>query len=249
MEKISAIIITKDEEADLRQCLESIKYVDDIVVVDSGSTDNTLGIAKDYTSSLFVREFDDFSAQKNFAISKCKNNWVLSLDADEVVSPALGQRLKDFVPGEEAGYNLKRETYIFGKLMKHGGHDNDTPLRLFDKRKGAFVQTIHEFVKMEGKTSLLSEPIIHYSTKNINEYMDKLNLYTDSEARFLKEEKAVFFYTKMIFLPVVRFIQRYILQKGFMDGEEGFIFYALSGFYIYLKWFKYNELLKVDRRI
>ncbi len=241
MEKVSVIVITKDEELSLKECLESVKDFDEIIVVDSGSSDKTVDIAKEYTTKVFNREFDDFSSQKNFAIAQCKNNWVLSLDADEVVSKEFKDRIRKIKLNDKAGYRIKRDTYIFGKLLKYGGHCNDMPLRLFNKRKGDFLQPIHEFVKISEPTGLIYEPILHYSSHDLNEYIKKLNLYTDLEVKFLLERNCRFYYARMLLYPVLKFIQRYLLQRGFLDGFEGLAFYILSGFYEFVKWIKYRE--------
>jgi glycosyltransferase involved in cell wall biosynthesis len=246
MEKISVIIITLNEEKNLGKCLESIKSFDEIVVADSGSTDRTLDMARQYTDKIFHRNFDNFSSQRNFAISKCKNNWVLSLDADEAVSPGLREKLEKFTPDTEAGYRIKRNTFLFGRLMNFGGHDKDVPLRFFDKRTAEFVQPIHEFVKVDGKIGFMEEPIMHYSSRSIDEYMKKLLLYTQIEARFMREKGIEFAFLKAFFYPVIKFFQRYILQSGFKDGMEGFIFYCLSGFYDFVKWIRLWELTKKE---
>lgn len=245
MEKVSVVIITKDEEDNLIYCLESVKDFDEIIVVDSGSCDKTIEIAKKYTPKVFIRNFDNFSLQKNFAISKCKNDWVLSIDADEVVSQELKERIRRFKPEGKAGYRIRRNTCIFGRFLKYGGHSNDTPLRLFDRTKASFIQPIHEFVKVIGPVGSIDEPILHYSARNLNEYFKKLNLYTDLEVVYLREKKLKFYYLNIFLYPVMRFIQRYLLQRGFLDGVEGFIFYALSGFYDFIRWAKYWQYIKI----
>ena len=174
MEKFSIIIITKDEEKSLRRCLDSVRGLGEIVIVDSGSRDKTQEIAREYTDKVFSREFDDFSSQKNFAISRCSNDWVLSLDADEALSEGLKSRLMAIQPEAKAGYRIRRETYIFKRLMKHGGHGQDMPLRFFNRQKGEFVQPIHEFFKPKGETGIIEEPIIHYSSEDLDEYVDSL---------------------------------------------------------------------------
>lgn len=247
MEKISVIIITKNEEKRIRSCLESVKGLGEIVIVDSGSADKTLPIAREYTDRIFNREFDDFSSQKNFAMSKCMNDWILSLDADEEVSKELKERLLSLEPKGKVGYRIKRQTYIFNRLMRYGGHSKDAPLRFFNRKKGRFIQPIHEFFKAEGSVGFIKEPIIHYSTEDLNEYVKKLNCYTDLEVKFLSEQNADFSFTSFLLKPIIRFFQRYLLQRGFLDGQEGFIFYVLSGVYDFLKWIKYWEKLKRNK--
>ncbi|MDP2923634.1 MAG: glycosyltransferase family 2 protein [Candidatus Omnitrophota bacterium] len=244
MNKISVILITKDEECRIRQALQSVQWLDEIILVDSASQDKTIQIAKEFTDKIYFREFDDFSSQKNFAISKCSNDWVLSLDADEEVSEQLKERIKSLDLSSKAGYRIRRQTYIFKRLMKYGGHSKDFPLRVFDKNKGCFVQPIHEFVEIPGKIGLIDAPIIHYSSENLHEYSQKLNAYTDLEVKFLLQNNTKFSYTKIILIPILRFFQRYLLQRGFLDKMEGFIFYTMSGFYEFLKWSKYWQKVR-----
>jgi len=244
MEKISVVIITKNEEKAIRRCLDSIKDFDEIVIADSGSSDDTLKIAAEYTEKTFIRDFDDFSSQKNFALSKCRNEWVLSLDADEVVSDELKNRIGSLTPNQEAGFRIRRQTYIFKKLMKHGGHSKDLPLRLINKNRGRFVQPIHEFFKVEGEVGLIEEPLMHYSSEDLGEYFHKFNLYTDLEADFMQSQGVKFSLWSLVLKPPLRFFQRYWLQKGFLDKLEGFLFYTLSGFNEFVKWVKYWERLR-----
>jgi glycosyltransferase involved in cell wall biosynthesis len=244
---ISVVIITLNAEKGMERALSSVQWADEIVVVDSGSTDKTLEIARRYTDNIFYRKFDDFSLQKNFAISKCSNEWVMSLDADEIVSAGLEKRLKGFMLEDKVGYRIRRETYIFGRLMEYGGHDKDMPIRFFNKQKAMFIQPIHEFVQVNGEIGLIEEPIMHYSSASIEDYMRKLFLYTAIEAKFMLEKGIVFSCFKAFFYPVIKFFQRYILQSGFKDGTEGFVFYFLSGFYDFVKWVRLWELTKKER--
>ncbi len=238
MNKISVIIIAKNEETDIRECLESVNGFDEIVLIDSGSTDKTVQIAGLYTDKIYKRDFDDFSSQKNFGVSKAKNDWILSLDADERLSPKLSEELLSVPLEKMAGYRIKRSTYIFGKLMRYGGHQKDFPLRLFDRRRGSFVQPIHEYVKTEGEVGLIHQPLLHYSSRNLKEYFEKLMLYTGMEARYASDKAALSVYARMIVCPLVRFTQRYILELGFLDGPKGLLFYLLSSFYELSRWFK-----------
>jgi glycosyltransferase involved in cell wall biosynthesis len=244
---ISVVIITLNAEKGMERALSSVQWADEIVVVDSGSTDKTLEIARRYTDNIFYRKFDDFSLQKNFAISKCSNEWVMSLDADEIVSAGLEKRLKGFMLEDKVGYRIRRETYIFGRLMEYGGHDKDMPIRFFNRQKAMFIQPIHEFVQANGEIGLIEEPIMHYSSESIEDYMRKFFLYTSIEAKFMLEKGIGFSCFKAFFYPVIKFFQRYILQSGFKDSTEGFVFYCLSGFYDFVKWIRLWELTKKEQ--
>ena len=239
------MIITKNEAQHIRRCLESVEWAKEIVIVDAFSTDETIAIGRDFTDKIFQNHFQDFSSQKNFALSKCRYNWVLSLDADEVLSPELKEKIKSLDPDGLSGYRIRRQTYIFGRLFKYGGHAHDMPLRLFDKSKEAyFYQPIHESLKISGAIGFIEEPILHYSSSNLDEYMRKLNLYTELDAKFLLEKKVRFSYFKMICKPIAKFFQRYIVQRGYLDGYEGLIFYLMSGFDEFIKWSKYWQYIK-----
>ena len=237
--KFSAAIITYNEESNIERCLKAIQWIDEIVIVDACSSDKTVELCKKYTDKIYFNEFKDFSAQKNFALSKCSHDWVLFIDADEEVSGELKEKLRSLDVGSKAGYKVRRKTFMFKRLMKYGGHSLDAPLRIFDKNRGKFIQPIHEFFKIEGPVGFISEPIMHYSCADIKEHVEKINFYTDLEVHFLSERKVNFCFIKFIFVPVARFLQRYILQRGFLDGREGFIFYVKSGVYDFVKWFKY----------
>lgn len=247
MNKVSVIIITRNEEDRLQRCLEAVKGFDEVVVIDSESTDKTADIARRYTDRVFTRKFDDFSSQKNFGLSKCRNDWALSIDADELVTEKLKHAIADADLSVNSGFRIKRVTYIFGRLLRYGGHGRDFPLRLFDKNKGGFVQPIHEFADISGKIGIIKEPLAHYSSGDLDEYMKKLNFYTDLEADLLVSGKASFSYARLCLRPVLRFLQRYVLQAGFLDGGEGFAFYSLSGLYDFVKQVKFWEKIKGKR--
>lgn len=241
---ISVVIIVFNEQDRLGGCLDSVDWADEVIVVDSGSTDNTIEIAESKGAKVFYREFDDFSSQKNFAVNKASGEWILSLDADERISDGLSHEIKAAIERSgHDGYLIPRKNIIFGREMRYGGHQRDQHLRLFRKDKGRFVSPIHEKVEIKGIVGVLKEPIFHYSTPNKKEYMEKLKLYTDLEAKFFVSsgKKVPWYY---IFLkPAVTFIRRYFLMRGFLDGKEGFDFYVLSAYYDILKYRKYFELV------
>jgi len=245
MAKLSALIITLNEQDNIEECIKSIRWADEIIVVDSGSKDSTVAIARKFTSKVYINEFKDFSSQKNFCLSKAACEWVLFLDADERITEDLRLKIQGVIKYDEGpdSYYIKRSTYIFGRLFKHGGHDKDYQLRLFKKRKGHFYQPVHEKVELSGgRAGYIDEPMLHYSSSNISQYVGKLNLYTDLESAYMagrqKRISAVGIFTK----PMLRFIQKYIVQLGFMDGPEGFIFYTFSSYYDFVRCAKLWEI-------
>ena len=182
--KLTSILITKNEEANIKRCLASIKDIsDEIIIVDSGSTDKTLQIAKSFNAKIINKGFDNFASQRNFALSKAENDWVLSLDADEEISQELREEISKAIEAEEFdGYLIPRKNIIFGKEIKHTRWSPDKHIWLFKKSKSKFINSIHEEVAVDGHVGELKNPKIHYSHKNIHEFIKKINLYTDLEA-------------------------------------------------------------------
>ena len=245
--KISAVIITKNEEDNIKDCLDSLGFADEIIVVDAESTDKTVAVAKRLSAKIFVRKWDNFANQKNFGISKAKNKWILSIDADERVSKELRREIS-FLKFDKDGYLMPVKNYFLGKWLKHGGQYPDYHLRLFNRSKGKFesrVKQVHEGVFLKnGSTAKLKSDIIHYSYKNIAGYFEKFNNYTylDARGRFENGVKPSFY---GIFLrPLFRFIKWYKLKLGFLDGVQGLVFHALSAFYVFVSEVKLLEMNK-----
>lgn len=250
MPRISALIITHNEAKKIKACLESISWADEIIVVDAESTDETVGICKEYTNKVYLNPFKDFSGQKNFALSKAAFEWALFIDADEIVTPSLKKRIMSALKADTGldGYFIRRSNYIFNKELRYGGHDKDFQLRLFKKEGAKFYQPIHEKVYIESKnTGYIEEPLLHYSTRNIDDYVRKLNLYTDLECEYMVSTDDKVSQARIFTVPFLRFIKRYIIQQGFLDGIEGFMFYLLSAFYDFLKYAKYFQRRKTGR--
>ena len=244
MKNISIAIIVKNEEGVIRQCLETVKWADEIIIVDAFSSDKTVRICKEYTDKIFLREFVDFSAQKNFALSKASNEWVLFVDADEKITPLLKDEISLLPPALKAGYYVPRKNIIFGRHFKYGGHQDDMQLRLFKKSVSHFENPIHEKVVVAGEVGRLHNYIEHYSTRNLSEYAEKLNLYTNLEAKFMRTQGRAIKKQDFIIKPAGQFLLRYIFKGGYKDGLEGLIFYSLSSYYTFIKYAKCWELSK-----
>lgn len=245
MGKISVMIITKNEETRIENALKSAQWADEIVVVDSFSTDKTIEIAKKFTDHIYKRTFDDFSSQKNFALSKCSNDWVFSLDSDECISPELRESISAIINSSSAdsAYKAKRINKIFGKDLRHAA-GNDYPLRLFRKEKAHFMQPIHEVLDINGTIGILSGDLTHISTPDVRSEFDKTERYTEHEARWLLERNIRPSLLKLYLYPVGTFINIYILKKGFLDGYAGFLFSLVSARYSFIKYFKARRLFK-----
>lgn len=184
---ISACIITLNEEDKIEACLKSLSFTDEIIIVDSGSTDKTLEIAEKYRARVYIREFDNYVNQKNYCLSLAKNDWILSLDADEVVPIALKKEILSMSSAfleEYDGFSVPRLTYYLGKWIYHGGWYPNRQVRLFRKTRGKFSGLlVHEKVLLDGKTGSLQRPLHHYSYKNISDHLKYIDRYSSLAAK------------------------------------------------------------------
>lgn len=245
--KISAVVITKNESRRIKSCLESISFCDEIIVVDSGSKDDTQTIAKTFTPHVLTRPFDNFSAQKNYAIDQASHPWILSIDADERISDNLRdeiQRLQHAPTSAYQAYKLPRLNTILGKPLHYGASRNDQPIRLFRKEGIRFQGIIHESLNLEDPVGSLQHPLLHFSTETLSAYVQKLNHYTRLEAQLLHDRGDHFQYRTIVFKPFLRFMQRFVLQQGWRDGRTGLVFALLSGFYEFVR---YAKLWEIER--
>jgi len=242
---ISAVIITKNEAKNISRCLDSLSWVDEIIIVDSGSTDETINISASYKCKIIKTAWLGFGETKNLGVSSALNDWILSIDADEIVSENLSKKIRKIIKSSKFdGYKIRRVSYYLGKPMRYGSWRNDYPLRLFNKKKGKFnKKKVHESVQVNSKkTSLLEEEIIHYSINSIKDHISKINLYTDLNVVEKKPFKK--FYTSILFAllsGLVKFLRDYILKVGFLDGKRGFILALISSFGNTIKYLKIWE--------
>lgn len=245
-DKISVCIITKNEEANLPDCLSSVAWADEKVVVDSGSTDGTVEIAERFGCLVKHQEFLGHVKQKDLAVKTASNAWVLCLDADERLEEGAEQEIRNCLAASKdraaAGYYLPRRTYYLGAWINHSGWWPEYRLRLFDRERGGWTGIDpHDRVEVEGETGRLKKGIIHYNYKNITHHMEKVNAYTTimSDRRFEARKGASLF--KMVFNPFGRFMRMYLLQRGFLDGRRGFVIAVIGAFYVFLKYAKLWE--------
>ncbi|MDD3089512.1 MAG: methyltransferase domain-containing protein [Candidatus Omnitrophica bacterium] len=245
MVKVSVVLITRNEESRVRNALGSVRWADEIIVVDSGSSDNTLKVVGEFTDKVYSRNFDDFSSQKNFAVSKCSNEWVLSLDADEIVSEKLKNDIQRAVgsPEGRTAFAVKRVNRLFGGVLSHSG-GGDYPVRLFLREKARFVQPIHEYLHVDGETGRLEGELVHNSTGDITAEYRKTDEYTELEAVWLLKRNIRPDLLKMIFFPPAVFLKLYFVKKGFLDGRAGLIYAAVSARYCFIKYAKARKLLR-----
>lgn len=240
--ELSVVIIARPKEEHLEKVLKSVAWVEEkIVVVDSQNEIEceTVRQCQEIGAKTFFRKLDDFASQKNFAIAKAKNQWVLSLDSDEIVTDDLRREIEEVLSSPKFwGYWVSRKNLIGGKWLKHGELFPDYSLRLFRKDKGKFVGKIHERVVLEGETTKFKEPLIHYTYKDLKDYYEKVKKYSEKEALMEFESGArasLFSFLKIPF----RFFKLYCLKLGFLDGV-----YGLASAYL-LTYYSWSKLAKI----
>ncbi len=238
--KLSAVIITKNEAAAIGRCLSSLNWVNEIVVVDTYSEDDTAAICNKYNCILKEVEWMGFGRTKQYAVDLASNEWVLSIDADEEVTLELKNKIIEImnVPAAD-GYQIKRESFYLGKKIKYCGWQRDYPLRLFNKKKGRFTDDIvHESIRVDGKKLKINEPLLHYTYPTIASHISKMNRYSDLAAQNLTSGGKSFSISAAIFFGLNKFLKMYFLQLGFLDGRAGFLLCFNSAFGVYLKYVK-----------
>ena len=241
---LSVVIITCNEETDLPGCLDSVRELGaEIVVVDNHSADRTLEIARRHTSNVHTRAFNGFAAQKQFAIEKATRSWMLSLDADERLTPGLAREIKALLSGApaESGYEIPFEIHYLGRRLRFGGLGSERHLRLFRKDCGRFSGDVHEGFALAGPVGRLSGKIQHYPYRDLDEHLDKLNRYTTMAARAgLVQGRRITPFHHL--LPPWVFFVRYGLRLGFLDGRAGLMQAVMAAFTTWTKYMKLAEL-------
>jgi glycosyltransferase involved in cell wall biosynthesis len=238
MTKLSIIIITKNEAANIGACIESVRWADEIIVVDSGSSDDTAAISRELGATVHVHDWPGFGMQKNRALSYATNEWVFSIDADERVTPGLkAQLIETMTDGSKDGFYVPRLSQFCGRFIRHCGWYPDYVLRLFKRTKGRFSDdTVHERVIVDGNTGKLTHPLLHYSYLNQADVQRKTEQYATAGAlQMLKKGKT----TTIADAPLRAgwaFIRTYLLRMGFLDGIAGFHVAMMNTRTTYLKY-------------
>ena len=231
---LSVILITYNEEKNIAACLESVRWADEIVLVDSGSEDQTAAIAQRFGVKVFQKNFAGYGSQKQYALEQATGDWVLSLDADERITPELQAEILEKIAQSDkvVGYEITRKNFIFGKWLKHAGLFPDYHLRLFRRHAGRFTPSlIHEGIEVEGKVQRCQNPILHFTYPTIASYIKRMNRYTEIIAR----QGCSFRFSHLFFSPLSKFFRLYLVRRGFRDGLRGFIYCILAAFYNFAK--------------
>jgi glycosyltransferase involved in cell wall biosynthesis len=259
MPLLSVAIVTFNEEDNLARTLASASWADQIIVVDSGSTDRTLEIARSFNATIIERPWPGFAAQKNFAISQCTSDWVLTLDADEELSPELQQQIRLTLsrrpPAVDAFY-LKRCNLFLGRWIKHGGFYPDPKLRLFRRNVAMLPQfedrPVHETIPFHGPTATLYGDLIHHAYPTLSSYIEHMDRYSSLGAQILVDKgrtsaNPFTFFARIVIVPLLGFKWNYIFRLGFLDGREGLLLHLYHACYASWKYAKAWELSRKPR--
>jgi len=247
MPRLSVIIITKNEAHNIEACLESVKWADEIIVVDSGSTDGTVDICHKYTDKILVTDWPGYGLQKQRALDRATGEWVLSLDADERIPPALQKEIQETIGSSPPanGFYLPRVSEYCGKAMRFGDWRNDRVLRLFRRTKGRFMTaSVHEKILVQGTLGTLKHHIYHFSYPDMDVVIKKMNDYSSLTAAQKKEKNATGGIFKALLHGLWSFTRGYFLRFGFLDGREGFLLAVSNAECSYYRYVKMMYLKK-----
>ena len=251
---LSAIVLTRNEEHNIMECLLSVSFADEMLVVDSGSADQTVALAEKHGARVVTHPFTDFASLRNFSMAQATGDWVLFIDADERVTPELAEEIKetmrDSMPshhpssvgrGQSEGYvyAISRHNYFFGRRLRFGDSREDAPIRLFPRRHVTWAQPVHEMIVTDLPVRKLKSPLPHYSTRDLAHYKQKVRAYVPLELRTMREKGVKPALWKPFFLPPAKFFQLYFFKFGILDGIAGFHYAILSSYYTFRKHWLY----------
>ncbi len=236
---ISAIILTRNEEKNIEECINSLLWCNEIIIIDDYSEDETVKRFKNKKIIIFERKLNgNFSEQRNFGLEKAKSNWVLFVDADERISEALVSEIRSKIhpdpigtKSETQGYYIKRKDYFLGRFLHYGETGNIRLLRLAKKDSGTWKGIVHETWNIKGRTETLHNPIIHYPHHSISSFLSRINYYTDILAHTWQREGRKIHFWSIVLYPKGKFIQNYIFRFGFLDGVPGLIMSIMMSFH------------------
>jgi glycosyltransferase involved in cell wall biosynthesis len=243
--KLTVTVITHNEGSHIASALESVSWADEIVVVDSGSTDETVAIARRYTALVEQREWAGYGAQKNHAADRASNDWILSVDADERVTPQLADEIRALMrDGLHAqGYRIARVSHYLGRWIRSTDWYPDYHVRLYDRRTARWSERkVHESVELQGRVERLRGELLHYPYRDMSHHLAKIDQYTTLVAEQWAAEGRRSSALHAFIYPRLAFLRNYILRGGFRDGRAGLIISLLNSFYVFLKYAKLFEM-------
>jgi glycosyltransferase involved in cell wall biosynthesis len=241
---LSVLVTTFNEAVNLPACLEGVRWADEVMVVDSGSTDDTIALARRAGATVLEHPYESAARQKNWALPQLAHPWVLILDADEFVTPELAAEIRAVVhaDGPADGYFLRRRSYFLGREIRHCGWDQDRVLRLFRRDRGRYDdRMVHETLQLDGRRAMLTTPLVHMTYRTLGDYLDKLRRYTSRGAADLRARGRRPSWWAPLLRPPARFVRMYLLQAGFLDGVHGLILCLLTSYSVWLKYAQLNE--------
>jgi glycosyltransferase involved in cell wall biosynthesis len=247
--KLSVTVITKNEAADIAAALDSVRWADEIVIVDSGSTDDTIAIARQFTERIVVREWPGYAAQKNVAASLASHDWILSLDADERVTPALAAEIRKTLSEAPsvAAFRVPRVTWHLGRWIRTTDWYPDYQTRLYDRTRAQWTGTyVHEAVQVEGTLGALTHDIQHYAYRDIADHLETIDRYTTLAARQMRDQGRQAGLLQLVGHPPLAFLRNYVGKGGIRDGAVGFVISAMNAYYVFLKFAKLWELQRAS---
>jgi glycosyltransferase involved in cell wall biosynthesis len=244
-EPLTVLIPTYNEEDSIRECLESVKWADEIFVVDSFSTDTTLDICREYTDRIVQHEYVNSATQKNWAIPQASHQWVMIVDSDERVDEQLRGSIRKALddPSGYDGFYVKRETFFLDKLIEHGGWHKEYILRLFNRKRGRYQdKNVHACVEVDGATGYLEGTLYHHTYADLDDYFEKFLRYTKWAAGDLKKGSRRASWVNLAVRPWMRFLKMYVLRRGFLDGKHGLVLSYLAAFSVFTKYARLWEM-------
>ena len=251
MPGVTVTVITRNEAANIDACLASVAWADERLVVDSGSTDDTAARAARGGARVIVRDWPGYGAQKNFAAGEAAHDWILSVDADERVTPELGAEIRARLTSEpaEAGFRLPRVTWHLGRWIRTTDWYPDFQLRLYDRRRARWkLRPVHESVQADGPVGRLTHDLQHYAYRDVSHHLETMRVYTTLAARQMYDEGRRAGLFDLVAHPPAAFLRNYVLRRGFADGKAGFVISALNAQYVFLKFAKLWALRWEEKR-
>ncbi len=249
---LSLIVITRDAAHELAECLASVPFAAEAIVVDSGSRDDTVALARRLGARVVEQAFLGYGPQKNFAVAQAAHDWVLCVDADERVSPALATSIAAaFASGapQAQAYTIARRNRFLGRWLAHGEGYPDWNIRLFDRRHARWTDDpVHETVAADGRVERLAGDLLHASAESIDAYIAKQNRYTTLQAQAMHARGEHASLARIALSPLARFFRFYVVKLGFLDGAAGFAHIAIGAFASFLKYVKLRALAQEPRR-